>query len=300
VYFEGNFNRISTLDVSRFKERVLALTESQWNENQDRQQYNPRHQATSNVLFIYDADLENVHRDPKVHPRHAEFKDLLEPLFETVCAHYRGPGYILRAIMPRLPAGASIAPHTDVSGSLINAHRIHLPIVTNPGVSFSVGGETRMLEQGVMVEINNQRTHATRNDGSAWRAHLIIDWVDLDANGELRMKDRLDVLLGPEPMDSLCKHLASGLHTLALEPAELRSLEQSLGALAQEWRELFAAFGDGVSGREAYVAALGRVDYSVFNFDKPNAFPRESEHAEDVRRLVTMHNILRKGFYARA
>jgi hypothetical protein len=83
----------------------------------------------------------------------------------------------VRALFARLAPGAEIRPHHDDGFSLTNSHRVHLPVLTRPGVAFTVGGETRGLAAGELVEINNCRVHAVRNDSPAPRVHLIVDWV---------------------------------------------------------------------------------------------------------------------------
>ena len=44
-------------------------------------------------------------------------------------------------ILAKLAAGDTIPKHTDAGFSLLHCHRVHLPIITNDNVVFSVGGE---------------------------------------------------------------------------------------------------------------------------------------------------------------
>jgi len=54
---------------------------------------------------------------------------------------------------------------------------VHLPVVTNDSVLFTVGGETKTLPAGELFEINNRRMHSVRNDSAEDRVHLILDFV---------------------------------------------------------------------------------------------------------------------------
>jgi hypothetical protein len=57
------------------------------------------------------------------------------------------------------------------------SHRIHLPLVTNDGVKFTVGDTTKYLLPGELWEINNRRKHTVMNNGTEGRVHMIMDFV---------------------------------------------------------------------------------------------------------------------------
>ena len=55
---------------------------------------------------------------------------------------------------------------------------MHIPIITNKKVYFSVGEEKKNLKSGEMWEINNsKKSHAVKNNSKEDRIHLIIDWI---------------------------------------------------------------------------------------------------------------------------
>jgi aspartyl/asparaginyl beta-hydroxylase (cupin superfamily) len=77
----------------------------------------------------------------------------------------------------QLRAGGVIAPHRDNNFSLTHSHRIHLPVITNEHVLFTVGDDTMNLPAGGMYEINNRRTHSVENLSDEARVHVILDFV---------------------------------------------------------------------------------------------------------------------------
>ena len=72
---------------------------------------------------------------------------------------------------------SEIPEHTDSGYSLLNCHRIHVPIITNEKAAIFVGGEEKNMQVGDVYEINNGLTHAVENKGGEDRIHLIIDWM---------------------------------------------------------------------------------------------------------------------------
>ena len=88
-----------------------------------------------------------------------------------------GLGYFVRATLVRLNAGGSISQHQDNNFSLTHSHRVHVPVITNDDVTFTVGSESINMRPGEVIEINNRRLHSVENNGSEHRVHLILDYV---------------------------------------------------------------------------------------------------------------------------
>ena len=57
------------------------------------------------------------------------------------------------------------------------AHRIHVPLLTNPGVEFLVGTERIDTQPQYAFELNNKMAHAVANRGATARIHLIFDYA---------------------------------------------------------------------------------------------------------------------------
>lgn len=83
----------------------------------------------------------------------------------------------MRILLARLRAGGKIDEHVDSGYSLLNVHRIHIPVITNDDTVFSVGGAKTHMRAGEFWEIDNSQTHAVENNGADDRVHLIVDWM---------------------------------------------------------------------------------------------------------------------------
>lgn len=185
--FAGNFRPLGDIDVTELKSLVLGLSDDQWQNLSIRQQRYEVHRHTQTIGLVYDPDFRHSH--PTRLPPLKLFEDALKPVLWMIADHFEqsvngkalvaenGLGYFIRATLVRLAAGCSIAAHRDMNFSLTHSHRIHLPLVTNDGVRFSVGNETAHLEEGRVYEINNRRVHSVENGGDEDRIHLILDFV---------------------------------------------------------------------------------------------------------------------------
>jgi hypothetical protein len=185
--FPGNFFHIGDIETDELKALVLDLTEEDWNRFPIRQKRYEVHQHTQTIGLVYDPDFRHSH--PTRLPALAMFQEALKPTFWMIADHFEetetarrlirenGSGYFIRASLVRLRAGCDIAEHQDMNFSLTHSHRVHLPIITNDQVMFTVGKETINMREGQLYEVNNRRKHSVHNQGSEDRVHLILDFV---------------------------------------------------------------------------------------------------------------------------
>lgn len=170
-----NFLRLeSGIDVSSIRKKLTDFDAQQWAVSGREKLYEP-HRDTQALLLIHDDDFR--HFRPTCLPLFETFRADLEPLFQRFPAFYKSQGYFVRALFARLRAGGVIAPHIDRVPSLLNCHRVHLPISSNKDVWFCVGGESVNMPVGDLIEINNATIHCVENNSDEDRIHLIIDWV---------------------------------------------------------------------------------------------------------------------------
>ncbi|MDX1405857.1 MAG: aspartyl/asparaginyl beta-hydroxylase domain-containing protein [Woeseiaceae bacterium] len=185
--FPGNFSYIGSVDSDELRRLALALTDEQWNEFSVRQARYEVHRHTQTIGLVYDPDFRHSH--PTKLPTLQVFEPALRPALKKVADHFEesakgrklieqyGLGYFIRATLVKLKAGRGIAAHQDLNFSLTHSHRVHLPLITNDDVIFTVGNEAQNLPEGELVEINNRRMHSVDNRGSSDRVHLILDFV---------------------------------------------------------------------------------------------------------------------------
>jgi quercetin dioxygenase-like cupin family protein len=80
-----------------------------------------------------------------------------------------------------LASGAEIKPHRDRGGSLEDGlARLHIPIVTDPAVVFTLDGEDVHFGVGATWYMNANCLHAVRNGSPRERVHLVLDCVPND------------------------------------------------------------------------------------------------------------------------
>jgi mannose-6-phosphate isomerase-like protein (cupin superfamily) len=122
--------------------------------------------ATHPVQMIYSDPTCAAFRDTPVLERCAYFR---EELASFACE--------LQAVrLMQLAPGSVIHEHRDHDLSIEQGHaRIHIPVMTNPGVVFLLNGRRVVMEEGECWYLRLADPHAVRNDGVEARVHLVID-----------------------------------------------------------------------------------------------------------------------------
>ncbi len=98
------------------------------------------------------------------------------PYYREVLATFKCP--LTSARLLRLRAGSSIAEHRDYRlGYEDGEVRLHVPIVTDPGVAFFLAGERVPMAVGECWYLNVNLPHRVENRSQIDRVHLVIDCV---------------------------------------------------------------------------------------------------------------------------
>jgi len=172
---ERNFLRLNdNFNTEAIRKKIEEMPPERWLES-ERERLFDVHRDTQALLMVHFEDYK--YKKPDYRDLYAEFQRELEPVVDYVANYYQNNGFVVRLILAKLVAGGKIPKHTDAGFSLLNCHRIHLPIVTNEDVVFFVGGEERNMQVGELWEINNGTVHAVENRGTEDRIHLIVDWM---------------------------------------------------------------------------------------------------------------------------
>jgi hypothetical protein len=104
------------------------------------------------------------------------------PAIQAVMAAFACPLEGVRLL--RLRAGSRIREHRDYGLCLEKGEfRVHVPVVTNPLVDFTLGGERLTLRAGECWYLNFDLPHAVANAGTVDRVHLVLDgrvnpWIE--------------------------------------------------------------------------------------------------------------------------
>ena len=179
------FNHLGSTNVDDLIERVKNIPEFLW---ESENAYKPNQFAqlndTRHIIFRFPVGPESVFdfRDHDI--LWDEWKEDLLPIMEQAAIRlgykdYRFP----RVMLAKLPAGGEISEHTDALSSHY-IHKIHVPLITNPDTIFHVGGQARHLPVGEIIEVNNKRTHAVKNDGKQDRIHFIFECYNMSDYGK--------------------------------------------------------------------------------------------------------------------
>ena len=159
---------------------VLQLPKAAWLEDQSRQDnFRVHNQTQSLVLLFCESEWPEMQVEKKS-AWHYLAKQAVPVMREILDKHYDRGGVILRAMAAKLLPHATIEGHVDGHPSFACAHRIHVPLLTNPDVIFLVGGKPITMDVGKGYEINNQMVHRVHNGGEIDRIHFIFDYVPPD------------------------------------------------------------------------------------------------------------------------
>lgn len=82
-----------------------------------------------------------------------------------------------RSRLMALAQGAEVPAHVDAHYYWRTHLRIHIPVITNPGVVFTCGDETVHMAAGECWVFDSFRWHDVQNQGSERRIHLVLDTV---------------------------------------------------------------------------------------------------------------------------
>ena len=177
-----------------------------------------------------------------------------------------------------LGVGAEVPEHVDCHYHWRTHLRIHVPVITNPKVEFSCGGETVHMAAGECWVFDSFRWHEVHNRGTEQRVHLVLDtvvsprlWDLIEAArggggapaaliepatrpaGPLRF-ERINMPLIMSPWE-MRGHIAFMLGEVEPGPAR-DAVARQLERLADGWAALWAEFGDSPDAAPAYRQAL--------------------------------------------
>ncbi|GLC58284.1 hypothetical protein PLESTB_001341600 [Pleodorina starrii] len=197
------------VNIDKLKELVLGMPDDMWTPERQRREnaavdgrkdnmnkFKPGVEAL--YMVFSDQSTEHVYR----FPYYDYFKSAVEPLLEQIVGK-EDMGKVVRLQFARMKPGSQIKPHQDMGGYAKFAHRIHLPVVTHPNVSFQVCPEAERrtlmagrkgggggghgdeaqdkdcvqipMAEGMVFELNNRVMHQVRNRSNLKRVQMVVD-----------------------------------------------------------------------------------------------------------------------------
>ncbi len=177
---------LGEIDTTALREAILNLEDVAWQEDASRQKSFYVHDQTQSVVLVFLDETKWPEQFVRKGPGWDRLADVAVPVMqEIIKTHYPVGGEVIRAVAAGLKAGANIKAHTDMHQSFHCAHRIHVPISTNPKVWFSIDGRPYQFKVGQAYEINNQKQHSVMNKGDEVRITFIFDYIPPDSAAEV-------------------------------------------------------------------------------------------------------------------
>lgn len=174
------YNILGTVDsITSLVKKVELITGEEWVSWADRKVFLT--QKDSNTIPLLNLpDRENKVFKNKLY--NVKLNNVLDKELQECYNKINAwcPGEPKRVLLVSLPAGCNVEEHKDCGYHLETCHRIHVPIITSKEVLFLCDGEQVPMEQGTIVDFNNNALHKVINKSPHARIHLIIDWGKVD------------------------------------------------------------------------------------------------------------------------
>jgi hypothetical protein len=169
------------IDVGPLVERILTVEEALWDSEEAMRQTMTGTRPTRAIFIYYTNALYMPHDRPITQAdvsRRAGwdwFSPTVLPIIDEIQALYPPGGVVVGCQIAKLLPGGCIDRHQDIAPLLRASHRIHVPLITWPEVTFFIDDMPFTFESGHAFELNNQRFHEVRHGGTKDRYHLILD-----------------------------------------------------------------------------------------------------------------------------
>lgn len=168
--------KLGSFDIFHIKEEVKTF-EEEWFLDVSRQNKGTTHMNT-HMFRLFATDYEWIPGTPINTEYINNFKtDLAREqaysIYRELESYYSGK--VIRCEIIRLSKHSEVYKHTDGGALLHYSRRVHIPIITDKNVTFTVMDNTIHMEEGKWYEINNQLPHSVKNASDIDRVHMIVD-----------------------------------------------------------------------------------------------------------------------------
>ena len=157
----------SCFDAERLKAEILAINASEWSPHPS-----GYHGNSSLRLISVNGEENDLVSGGEMRPtRHLSRMPYLRQVlasFDTVVGRSR---------LMKLAAGTCVPEHVDVNAHWFRRMRVHIPIITDPKVTFTCGDETVHMAAGESWIFDNWLPHSVVNNSENDRIHLVFDTV---------------------------------------------------------------------------------------------------------------------------
>lgn len=260
-------------DVERMQAEIAAVPEAAW------MRHPGDYPGNSALPLISTGGESNNHFAPPMRP--TPYLEVM-PYLRQVMAQFRT--VVGRARLMRLEPGSDVLPHSDLEYYWRSHTRVHVPVVTHPGVRFYCGDASIHMGPGRAYTFDNWRAHRVENRTPIRRVHLVFDtfgssafWQLARPLNDITQLFRVPFAPGTQPPLALETHGAGAImppseaeqevarivEDVASHPGNAPQLVQrvseTLVALVHDWRSTWAAYGPGDEAIPHFRALLDDV-----------------------------------------
>ena len=256
-------------DAAALAAEVAAIAESEWRPHP---QGFPGNSALPLVAVNGDPDNDGLVGPMRPTPLLERFTYLRQVLSSL--------GVVLgRTRLMRLSGQAEVTAHIDQAYYWAERMRVHVPIVTQPGVRFHCGDAELHMTAGECWIFDTWRLHRVLNQGEDARIHLVADTVGGDRFWEHMARSRPHQqnlpdwraeFVAPQPQASADLQFETVNSPAVMSPWELHShlsflfgqlhpkqpaipqAQQAARHFMRRWQALWSRYGDALEGRAAF------------------------------------------------
>lgn len=189
-----------------------------------------------------------------------------------------------RSRLMGLGPGGAVPEHIDINYYWRTHVRVHVPIITNPDVDFTCGGETVHMEPGDCWVIDTFQSHQVENRGTEQRIHLVLDTVGGERLWDLleaaKMEGAQTHFLAPGTLQGAALRIEKYNYPTVMSPWEVREhfdyllsqvetgpqlelVAQRLDRFVSGWAAAWTEFEDSPAGIPAYRELLASVQHDL-------------------------------------
>ncbi|AVP96663.1 TIGR03032 family protein [Ahniella affigens] len=290
-------------DAATLAQEVKALPEAAWRAH-------PQGYAGNSALPLIAA-----HGDPQLDRTKGPMRPTpwlaATPYLRDVLASLQSP--IGRTRLMRIQGNGEAHAHVDTNYYWMTRYRVHVPIVTEPGVQFIVGKRAVNMAAGECWVFDTWSTHNVINTMPTERIHLVIDtiggpafkqWVDAGecpevfnppANPESRLiakghtqlplaleHDNQPVVMSPFEL----RHWLNTCLSQLADPAQRPLLVPLLVRLDRTWAAWFAEHAALATGHAGFRQRLQEFDAALSALPKSILLRNGSDAVEFLRQVI--------------
>jgi uncharacterized protein (TIGR03032 family) len=269
-----------TFDAARLAEELAQFAESDWRPHP---QGYPGNSALSLVAIDGDPANDSVKGTMRPTPHLKAC-----PYVREVLGSLGAP--IGRTRLMRIDGNAEATPHADMNYYWLQRMRVHVPIVTDPAVTFLCGDKSVHMAAGEAWVFDTWKIHNVINPNPTRRIHLVCDTTGSPYLRALMMgqfdpssrpsaplvfeERTLPVVMSPDEQATLVR-------LLAVEDA---ALQKEMAQFLDQWRAIWQVHGERRTGWPRYRALLETFGESLSRFgdvhlDNGIAAPELVRHA---------------------